>query len=345
MRRILKNLLLRGSVYWWLILMISACQNDATKEEQACLPDVEVGNIEVEVRIERLDERLFALEGKEGIQAFLKQYAGFAEGFLQQSRYPSDTILINALYQMVTDSSLQVLQQEVNQAFGDMKKVEEDFEAAFKRIKYYYPDFRAPKIQTIVTGYGKGSDLYVSEDLIVIGLEFFMGPDYRFQPEEPEYIARRYRSETIVPFVVQILSARYNQFDDTNRTALTDMIFYGKSYYFMQSVIPCLPDSVVLGYTSAQMDSIQKYKEVIWAHYIDRNVFYETSHLIKKDYIDDAPFTLPISQTWCPGAIGRWTGLRIVKKYMQRNEDTSLPTLMTNTDALDILEASKYKGD
>ncbi|WP_157630119.1 gliding motility lipoprotein GldB [Thermonema rossianum] len=333
-----------------LLLVLLACDFSDNETDNGCLPDVDTENIDVQVQIVRTDSTLFACRSKEEVARWLEQYPDFAERYFLRSRWPSDSLLVEELYRLIDTPSLDSVYQEVQAAYGDMQWLKKEFEEAFKRVKYHFPGFTPPVIYTFFTGYGSGAtvtrtpDLMVSGDMAVIGMEFFMGPGYRFQPPYPLYIARRYHRGSIVPFVLQMLAPRFIDEDPEDKSMLADMIFYGKAFYFVKNMLPCLPDSTLFGYTEKQVLTLQANEQAIWRHYIDKNVLYETSHLVKKDYVDPAPFCYPIGKE-CPGEVGRWTGYLIVRRYHERHPELSLKQVLAEKDAKKILRESKYKGN
>jgi hypothetical protein len=161
----------------------------------------------------------------------------------------------------------------------------------FRRIKAYYPDFIVPKVYFSISGIGsfplnRTTDIFLSQnnEILVIGLDWFLGPAYKYPLPEtiPQYIARRYIWQNIPSFVAQLIGNRYNDYNTQDQTVLNEMLGYAKTYYFAQSVIPCLPDSTVLGYTSKQMEYVLTNKDAIWKHYLDNQVFFATAGRIKK---------------------------------------------------------------
>jgi len=115
------------------------------------------------------------------------------------------------LVQVHQDSAMRVLNDSVQVEFADFSEVEEELENALKAIKYYFPQFEIPKVYTFVSGFN--SDLVVTEDLIVIGLDYFLPASHSFQPDLPRYMADRYEKEYIVPMIVTAISSRFNQTD------------------------------------------------------------------------------------------------------------------------------------
>ena len=187
-------------------------------------------------------------------------------------------------------------------------------------------------------------DLYVSDSLIVIGLDYYLGPEAKYRPINMfQYILRRYAPEYIVPSIMLLygISSSYNHTDVSDNTVLADMIAYGKSFYFAKQMMPCTPDSVLIWYTSEEIEGVNANANVIWAHFVENEVLFETNHEVKRKYIEDRPKTYDIGDK-APGRIGTWLGWEIVRTYM-KEEGTSLPELMEEKEPQRIFKASKYR--
>lgn len=304
-------------------------------------PDVD--QVPLEVEIIRLEQQLFSSTTKNEINAFLQENKSFAQNFLQIEEYPHDSMLVNQLHALVNNPSLDTVYQESQQIFGDMEDIRQEFETAFRYIKYYYPEFRVPQIYTMVTGFS--NDLYVSDEMIVIGLDYFSGPAATYRPMDvPDYIQRRYTPGHVVPTCMLLLSQQFNQSDPQDKSMLADMIYYGKSYYFTDFVMPGKPDSLIIGYTADEMAGVEANEQLIWTHFLKNELLYETNHMVKKKYLDERPTTFELGNK-APGRIGTWVGWQIVKAYMNRKDELSLPELMQTANARKILEESKYRPD
>ncbi|HOO08966.1 MAG TPA: gliding motility lipoprotein GldB, partial [Cyclobacteriaceae bacterium] len=127
-----------------------------------------------------------------------------------------------------------------------------------------------------------------------------------------------------------------------DRTVLADLISYGKSYYFAKQMLPCVPDSVLIGYTAEELKGSRENSDLIWKRLVQDEVFYSTSHLIKQKYIAERPKTLEVGEK-CPGRIATWVGWEVVKKYMAGHSGVGLPQLMQNPSAKEIFSESGYK--
>jgi gliding motility-associated lipoprotein GldB len=319
---------------FFIISLLNACSNGSDNQ-----PDV--SNIRMDVKIRRLEQELFKLNTKAEVSAFLKSNPDFAEGFLEVSSQPHDSILVNRIYRMVTDHNLDTLYQQTQTVFANMSELEKEFADAFRHIKYYYPNFRAPRIYTLVSGYG--TDLFVSDSIIVIGLDYYLGERGHYRPNVPAYIQKRYQTAYLVPSAMTILSKAYNATDFLDRSLLSEMIFYGKSYEFTKAMMPTIHDSLIIGYSGKQLADTQANQSVVWAHFVDKKLLYETSNAIKVKYTGERPYTAEISRD-SPGAIGRWLGWKLVREYRAQNPKVTLPELMQTKNAQQILTQSKYKG-
>ncbi|PTX22846.1 gliding motility-associated lipoprotein GldB [Pontibacter mucosus] len=305
----------------------------------------EIAQIPMDVQIERLEKPFFAAKTKAQMAAFIQASPYFAEQYLQRSEYPSDSAFINPLHGLATNPELDSLAQQAMQTFGDMQQEEQLLEDAFRVIKYNYPDFRAPQVKTFVTGLGTlGNDLYVSDSLIVFGIDYFIGEKAKYRPQAYEYILKRYEPEKMVPAAMLLLSNRFNRTNFKDRNLLSEMIGMGKAYYFVKSVLPCVPDSSIISYTDKQIADVNYNEGRIWAHFVEKELLFEKTPFVVNKYIGERPNTPEIDAT-APGRIGTWVGWQIVRKYMERNPNVTLPELMAETDYRKIFEESKYKPE
>lgn len=321
-----------------LILLFSSIifSCNMSQEER---PDV--SHVKIDLKVKRLEQEMFAVEDKNSLKDFLKAHPVLTKEFFHVEQYPHDSILINTLFQLINDPHIDTLYREVEAAFGDFSLLKQEFIQAFQYIKYYYPEFEAPEIQTVITGFGR--DLFISDSVIIIGLDYYIGENATYRPLNiPNYILRRYEKEYIVPSCMLLMSAKYNKINMEDRTMLADMIFYGKAYYFASKVLPGVQDSILIGYTSTELADVNAHQQIVWAHFVQNQLLYETSHFVKKKYMEERPKTLEIGNK-APGRIGVWLGWEIVKQYMKENPQITLAELMKIEDAQKIFTQSKYK--
>lgn len=292
------------------------------------------------VDIKRMEGLFFEQITKEKILENLESYPQFTQAMFANMGLENQELLAEELLLIHQDSGMVELYQEVKNHFGDLSKIKNELEIAFAGIKYHYPNFTIPTVYTFVSGFG--SDLIVSEEVIIIGLDYFLPNDHKFQPVDlPNYILRRYNSAHLVPMIVTAISTQFNKTTLSDNSLLAEMIFYGKSYHFTKTIMPCTPDELIIGYETDEVLGSYANEEMIWGHFIENELLFETNPFEIRKYTGEAPFTDEISPD-APGRIGRWIGWNIVDDF-NANNDIGLAELMEQADARWVFENSGYK--
>jgi hypothetical protein len=320
------------------LFLFTSCEY---KEEKcAYIPDTET--IEVDLQFESLSDSLAGIASKEQLTGFLERQPLMRDNLFRREEYPDDSVFINTLYQRFTNPHIDTLRMEVARVFNNEQSLKQEFTQAFKNLKYYYPEVRIPKIQTTITGLD--NDLVVTDSLIIISLDFFLGSTGKYRPDMYDYLLRQYIKENVVPTVMLLygISSNYNRTNPADKTVLADMITYGKAYYFAKQMVPCTPDSVFIWYTAEEIEGSRKNQDLIWARFIEDQILYSNNHMIKQKYLAERPKTIEVGEK-CPGRIAQWVGWEIVKSYMNSHDNVSLPELMDYQNADKLFKESTYK--
>ena len=325
----------------FFILCLSSCGNESNE----CAYQPDISDIKINIEIERLEDDLLSVESKTELREFLKDNPVVTEIFLKRNQYPDDSIMMEALFKRFKNPHIDTLKSEIDRVFGDLSALKADITTAFTNLKYYYPDFETPKIQTVATGLDH--DLFVSDSLIIIGLDYYLGDSAKYRPLGLySYMLERYRPQYITPSIMLLygISPMFNKTDVSDKTILADMIGYGKSFYFAKHMMPCTPDSVLIWYSNEEIEGARENQDIIWAHFLENQLLYETNHMVKKKYIDERPKTFEIGEK-APGRIATWLGWQIVRQYMEENEGITLQGLMQEPNARKIFDDSAYRPE
>jgi gliding motility-associated lipoprotein GldB len=314
---------------------------------------IDVSNIPIDVKIERFDKDFDAMHTKPMAPqaAFLqKKYGNFYRDYIELllSGSSTDTAYFNTLRQIFNARAYTDLKHDVDAAFpGDMDKQNAELTDAFRRIKYYYPQKNTPKVYAYFSGFK--AQTTIGDGYVGIGLDLFLGADSRFYPALietfPHYISRRFTTENIAPRVVEGI-AREDMYpeSDNNKTLLSKMIYNGKIMYFMDQMLPDVADSTKIGYTTQQIKWCTDFQSKIWGYFLEENLLYETDYQKIQTYLNEAPFTPQLGEkNESAPKLGVWTGWQIVKQYMDKHPEVTLPKLMVDNDAQKILNESKYR--
>jgi hypothetical protein len=320
--------------------LVFSCTRDS-EEVCAFIPDTK--GISVQLEWESLGSALPAIQTKKELVDFFGKNPVVRDEFFHRAGYRDDSVFINDLFQRFTNPHLDTLLQETVKVFGDEAVLKKEFESAFANVKYYYPDFQTPRVQTVITGLE--TDLYVSDSLIIIGLDHYLGPTSKYPLRHMyEYMRRRYTKDFIVPSVMLLLGidSKYNRINPSDRTVLADMVAYGKAYHFAKMMTPCVPDSILIGYTAEEMKGSRANESLIWSRFVEDQVLFSTSGPDKQKFINERPKTIEVGEK-CPGRIGQWVGWQIVRQYSLSHPDKTLRDIMQTSDAGELFKQSGYK--
>ncbi|MCR5887690.1 gliding motility lipoprotein GldB [Hymenobacter sp. J193] len=319
-----------------LLAGLASCGRD----KQTCEQNPEVARVAAPVHLESLIKPFFQIKNPADAQQFLQAHPGFANHFLQRRQFPSDNVLAQRLTQLATNAGLQKLGRETEAAFQDTAALRRQLHQAFQHVRYEFPDFRVPPVNLFVSGLSQ--DVFVNDSLLVLGLDFFVGPKASYRPNVPEYILRRYTPAHLLPTVMLAVSTKYNQRPRTNPTMLSEMVQFGKALYFAEKMLPCTPDSLLIGYTGRELEGLEYNEGKVWGHFIEKNLLYNTTPFVIQKYVGERPNTPEIDRI-APGRVGTWLGWQIVRKYMAEHPNVTLRQLMAEQDAQRILTQSKYR--
>ena len=318
-------------------LGLGACKSGSG---DGCRPDAAADAPAVPIRVEHLESAFFKIKTPADAKQFLDAHPTFARYYLQ--RQPAtEQAMENGLPQLATNAALQQLGRETAAAFPDSAALRHDLGEMFRRVHYYFPDFRVPPTVTYVSGF-LSKDIYVSDSLLVLSLDWFVGAKASKRPDLPQYMLRRYTPAGLLPLLAQNVASKYNRHELTANTMLDAMVHSGKALYFASQMLPCTPDSLLLGYTKREIIGLEANEARVWGHFLEKNLLYSTTPFLLQKYVGERPNVPEIDKT-CPGRVGQWVGLQIVRKYVTEHPEVSLGRLMAEKDAQRILNESHYR--
>jgi len=313
---------------------------------------IDVSNINVDVKIERFDHDFDAMRSKPmALQAayLQKQYGSFYPDFIErilQVGSTKDTAYFKALQQVFASKAYNDLKHDADAAFPNMDRQNASLTEAFKYIKYYYPQKRLPRVYAYISGFQ--AQTTIGDGYFGVGIDLFLGADSRFYPSLtnafPHYLSKWFTPDNITPRVVEGI-AREEMFpeDDNDKALLNKMVYNGKIMYFMDRILPDVADSTKIRYTTEQLKWCQDFEGKIWGYFLQENLLYETDYQKIQKYLTEAPFTPGFGEkNESAPKLAVWAGWQIVKKYMDKHPDVTLPQLMADKDAQKILNQAGY---
>ena len=320
-----------------LSLVLGACKRGPA---DGCRTDAAAEAPALAVRVQHLEPAFFNIKNTADAKQFMNAHPAFSRYYLQrQSATEKD--LEGGLPQLATNAALQWLSRETAAAFPDTAALTHDLTELFRRVHYYFLDFRVPPTTTYVSGF-LSKDIYVNDSLLVLSLDWFAGPKASKRPDLPQYMLRRYTPAGLLPLLAQNISSKYNRHELTATTMLDAMVHSGKALYFASLMLPCTSDSLLLGYTRREMTGLEANEPKVWGHFLENNLLYATTPFLLQKYVGERPNVPEIDKT-CPGRVGQWVGLQIVRKYVAEHPEVSLARLMAEKNAQRMLNESHYR--
>ncbi len=240
------------------------------------------------------------------------------------------------------DTLQKQLEVEVEKAFPNNDKLEDDLLPLFQHIKYYFPQFKAPLVYTSTSDVDYGNKVILADSVMVIALDTYLGEKHEFYQGIPAYIAKTMNANQIAPDVAEQF-ARSFAMPAKDRTFLSQLIYFGKELYLKDLWLPETKDEDKIGYSAEQYAWVKENEEQMWRYFVEQELLYSTDPKLYERFVAPAPFSkfyLEIDND-SPGMVGRYLGWQIVKAYMENN-NVSINQLMTDS-ADEVFKNSKYK--
>lgn len=306
-----------------VLFFITSC-----KKEVSVVSDS--GNKEV-VQVHRFDQ-LFYNKSNDEIQELKKLYP-----YLFPNQVP-DSVWVNKS----NNKEEITLQIEVEKVFGDFKSEEDQLETLLNTIKITFPNFKSPKVITLISDIDYESKVIYADSLLLISLDMYLGKDHEIYKEFPAYLSYRYEKSNLIVDVAHAITD--NSFKDSGRNNfLNQMINQGKKMSLVNAFLPEMESSLKMGYTPEQMLWVENNEFSIWQYFMEKQYLYSYDIDLLHRFVFEAPFSKFYleSDQESPGRIGVWMGWQIVESYLKNNE-VSLDE-MIKTAPETIFEKSKYK--
>ena len=227
---------------------------------------------------------------------------------------------------------------------GDYGPIKLSLKHAFEHYNFYYPNDSIPNIYTYISGLNHEEPIGFSPYGITIAIDMFYGPDYYpyKKLQIPKFLCKNFKKEYIAPILMRGLAEQKFNASIYGKTMLDNMIGKGKIEYFLEAMMPSMPDSARFQFSEKQMDWCYSHEKAFWKHLTMKNLLFSKDLFTYKKYLQPGPFVSSLERD-SPGRAGIFIGYKIVKEYMEQNKNISLNELMEDTDFKSIFSGAKYK--
>lgn len=338
-----------------LIVFCFSCKNNKN------IPDVSDMKVNLETR--RYEQDFFSMDTLNiaaSINSLLKKYPKFTPDFVKNILgLDMDSLLIpnnpqgSAIrlfihdYRSVKDSS--------DLLYRDFSKETNEIKKGLQFVKYYFPQYKLPQsITTFIgpinanfqTSFGTQGDIITPEGL-GIGLQLHLGKNFSLyksiegQEQYPDYLANNFdKAHITVNCMRNIVDDLYPD-NTVSKPLVEQMVEKGKKIYLLTKFLPNTSEYICFNYTEKQLKDSYANEAVIWDFFLNNDLLNNSEQSIIKNYIGESPKTQELGED-SPGNIGTFSGLQIVKRYLEKFPETTLSELMKADDA-EIYTKAKYK--
>lgn len=321
-----------------LLVLFVSCSKTTGYEKKL---NVDCRNLEPQkVDVFEYNKALFAIDTADfeaGIRAIQPQF----QALLGDTLEPYEMVFLK---EFVTDTFIMRINELVEESFPNSDAISDKVKGVYQHFKYYYPEVTMPPTFTYVSGINfDNGPVMISPEAVMISLDFYLSnKDLVYDKVGmPRYVSRRCQPASLTKDLAEAMYYSYVFMDVKAKNVLKEMIDRGKKYYFIEAMDPTVNDSVLLGYSSQQMEWAQDNEGQIWATIVGNNMLYANGFEQYRVLFNDGPFTAAFSEN-APARLGDFVGLQIVRAFMSNN-DESLQSLLQMTDYQDILQRSQYK--
>ena len=305
------------------MLVIASCDKKSKVEK-------EVAAIPVEIKVVRFD-KLFFETASEDLGKLKKQFPFFFPQGINDSVWLEK--MQNPLWRE--------LYAEVQKKYANFAPLQEELETLFKHIKYNFPKTKTPKVITVISEMDYNNKVIYADTLLIVSLELYLGKEHKFY-QFPKYLKQNFEEKQMIPDVVSSFSMDKIA-PVTDKTLLSQMIYYGKELYLKDLLLPDYADVDKMGYTPEQIKWCEENESYMWRYFLEKEMLYSNDSKLGNRFVNPAPFSkfyLEIDNE-SPGRVGAWVGWQIVRSFV-KNNDVPIGELL-KMNAKEIFEKSKYK--
>lgn len=229
----------------------------------------------------------------------------------------------------------------------DQAKLQNELQDLFSHIKYYFPQFKSPKVYLFSSALQMVQDpiFYDSkENLLFIDITGFMGDGNANYKGLELYFQKSMNPQNIVPKVSQIFAENIVTESPDHQKFIDKIILNGKIMMLQDAFLPDTPDYLKMNYTKKQYDWAVANEANIWNYFVESNLIFGDDPRLVERFISPGPFSkfyTEIDNESSP-QIGIFTGWQICKAYFRQKPETKLVDFL-KLDATNIFNEAVYK--
>ena len=283
------------------------------------------------LKIERF-EKIFYESDSSSISEVKSKYP-----FFFPDNFP-DEIWINRL----NDPIQREIYNEILYKYDDILLLEKRITDFFINSSKAFELTISPRLITVNTDVDYRNRIILTDSILLIGLDNYLGANHRFYEGIPEYIKEDLNPQNIISDIASEYAGKLiPRLDDY--TFLDKIINHGKILYYKDICLNDVPEKIKIGYSEKKLKWAIENEYFVWTYFVENNILFNPDNKLNSRFINNAPFSRFYLENDKDTSemIGKFIGWNIVKSFM-KNNDISFKK-MTETKPIEIYMRSKYK--
>ena len=292
------------------------------------------------VKIKRFEKVIFGSPADELPDILKKQHSEYAPLI---SGDLNDPMYVRNLTEFANDPQMKDVYNTVQRRYPDLGWLEQGLATAMDKARKLFPDLGINHYYTLILGtFDYQSRVICMDSFLAIDISQYVIDELRVYNyyNMPMYMVEMLDSAHLLPDCMAAVGIGLLPRNYAPQSMLDFMITNGKVLYFLDQVLPDLPQELKIRYTPQQWGWAVENESNIWGYLLQNQLLYDTDWNRIRGFVNEGPQTPQFSNS--APRLADFIGLQIITQYMENNK-VSLPELFANTDSQKILTQSKYK--
>ncbi|WP_144282222.1 gliding motility lipoprotein GldB [Chryseobacterium echinoideorum] len=313
-----------------LVLSLNSCKKDQEKQWK-----VEIKNPAEKVEVTDISKIFY--DPAVPLEKFKAQFPWF-QGTVSDEDFAKNK---------VNETEIKIYKEAISKI--DQAKLQQELQDLFSHIKYYFPEFKTPKVFLFSSSLQMIQDpiLYDSKtNFLFIDISGFMGNKNPNYAGLEEYFQKSMNPNNIVPKVSKVFAENLVPFSPDHQKFIDLLVYNGKMMILQDAFLPETPDYLKMNYDQKQYEWTTANEPNIYNYFVENNLIFGDDHRLVDRFINPGPFSkfyTEIDNESSP-MVGVYTGWQICKEFLNKNLETQLPEFL-KMDATDIFNKAGYKPE
>jgi len=333
------------------MLGCGGCEQDTPLQKVEIKPEAK----KLSVQIQRFDNDLFHSDFSvpdSALHLLRKKYGSFYCDFIEKDLMLApcnDPQVGQLLLPFLQNKDILETRSEIHKIFPQEKinSIDASLTNALQRWHHYFPDSLVPKVIYYQSAWN--SNISTTDSAIGISLDCYLGKKNKItqqlSPEVfPNYKKSNMDEKYLLADAIKGWAAYKCRHYYKPKDMLSELVFYGKLMYLSEALIPDVPDSLLMSWSTRQLDWAEKNEWNVWKTLANEKIMFGTKSFEINKWFLDGPFTgasgLPQD---CPPQLGVWFGWKIVRQFMNDHPELTPQQLLLENDSRKILSSYKPK--